>query len=276
MTDDDELRQLESLRVDWEKRPDFFYKYRSLAIDGTEDRRSSHDRTKDIILDSELYYAPPVKFNDPFEMRFSVDVGTTQERIDFYADLLLRSQDALTQSEARAKATQHSEAHPDGYFDDFAEGLNEKLRNTTGVLCLSRPIDEILLWSHYADEHRGIALQFNSWRSIFLGAIEVDYEKKYPGFRPNEPNMFVKARVAVLTKYEGWQYEGEWRLWDSIEGPGVRKFHPDALVGVVFGLETSDDDKVEVRRWLTGRSIRFFQCYRDKMSYSIRVEVLAG
>ena len=79
-----------------------------------------------------------------------------------------------------------------------------------GVLCFSQRWDRILQWSHYADRHRGICLGFDvsNLQSKFG---EVKYGSQKLTFPPRLDQAF--SWQMLRTKYSGWSYEEEWRVF---------------------------------------------------------------
>lgn len=83
-----------------------------------------------------------------------------------------------------------------------------------GVLCFSRSWRNPLLWSHYANKHRGICLGFDVSKSQLR-------EIKYVSGRPKiKPNHYLKSSEGrhetavdlLITKFADWEYEDEIRM----------------------------------------------------------------
>lgn len=86
-----------------------------------------------------------------------------------------------------------------------------------GLLCFSQCWDEPLLWGHYADKHKGIALGFEISKYEIL---EVDYQpKRFELALTNIPELDEKAFLTTLAKvkYQKWDYEKEYRIWVNLE-----------------------------------------------------------
>jgi hypothetical protein len=97
-------------------------------------------------------------------------------------------------------------------------GLRERLRDYKrtmsdrfGLLCFCGGWSNPLLWSHYADKHKGMCLGFD---------IDNDTVKpvKYVRDRPSVGSTLIENSKALLdhllwTKYIDWQYEEELRAW---------------------------------------------------------------
>ena len=96
----------------------------------------------------------------------------------------------------------------------------------TKVCSFSAVSDSILMWSHYADNHRGFCLEYDVRN---LGSDHPFRRFLYPVFysellydlTPWAEKLVDPSRedfnthcliLGVLHKFEGWRYENEWRL----------------------------------------------------------------
>ncbi|MBK6787723.1 MAG: DUF2971 domain-containing protein [Betaproteobacteria bacterium] len=70
------------------------------------------------------------------------------------------------------------EATARGLSDRFREWLRRRYR----MLCFSAHNDILLMWSHYADAHRGICLIFDAKDPVIGMARKVNYPDAYPVF----------------------------------------------------------------------------------------------
>ncbi len=100
---------------------------------------------------------------------------------------------------------------------------------STGALCFSRSWRNPLLWSHYADKHRGICLGFDVSSTVEvhepryvenLSVLDHRYVLEAAAqqntLAANDPLFQDAQRVMMallLTKFEGWRYEDEIRIW---------------------------------------------------------------
>ncbi len=83
------------------------------------------------------------EFNDPFEM--------------IPGDFLL----TLPQTEsARILAQYPSLSDPDHHLECY-QNVSAGVRASLGVICFSERSDSLLMWSHYADNHNGICIEFD-------------------------------------------------------------------------------------------------------------------
>ncbi len=95
-------------------------------------------------------------------------------------------------------------------FQRWKESINKKY----GVLCFSRSWKSPVLWSHYADKHKGICLGFDI-PNEFLKEVKykgellaIDVEKEIEDKKP-----IGEIRDMLLrTKFKHWEYEEEERV----------------------------------------------------------------
>lgn len=98
----------------------------------------------------------------------------------------------------------------DRIYEDFP------VFNNTGIISFTTEDKNILMWSHYADSHKGMVIGFDASHSFFCnpkpydsytGKLhEVDYSKE----RPHD--IMNNAKSLFTTKAEDWAYENEYRL----------------------------------------------------------------
>ncbi|HDT4317106.1 TPA: DUF2971 domain-containing protein [Klebsiella aerogenes] len=227
------------------------FKYRNCKDDGLR-----------VLRNRELWFATADNFNDPFEAETSFPnvLAAVWARKELPLDLKLK----------------------------FEEALKESI-STYGVCALSRARKNQLMWSHYADEHRGFCIGFKEKELRSQGskihAIDITYQSNYPyqgiidrlNFFENHPNENSLHDIAgdiihsiLGTKYSGWRYERERRLikLDS----GALKFEPKAINSIAFGLRTSEESKKEIRSLLSGKEwshVKWYKADKSIVKYSL-------
>lgn len=112
----------------------------------------------------------------------------------------------------------------------------EQIARSYGVLCFSKSWDNPVLWSHYADRHRGIALGFDIDSSMARG---VTYTKIRPPFRRVDE---AALHTLLYTKHRDWQYEKEVRVFARLE-------ERDVATGLYFG---DFNERMALREIITG------------------------
>lgn len=104
-------------------------------------------------------------------------------------------------------------------FRRALEKTKQDFHDRTGMLCFSRNWSNPVLWSHYGDKHKGIALGFDLNDEHVQ---EINYQKhRVPlEFKERDPERgFTEEFVDKLmrTKYAHWNYEEEVRVCVSLD-----------------------------------------------------------
>lgn len=148
--------------------------------------------------------------------------------------------------------------------------LLDKLR----VCCFSRNLESLLLWTHYADNHRGLCLEYEIADDVFRTTFfAVEYRVQQPvidevRIRADGPDagtlILHQDREGLIyrTKSQEWSYEDEFRTLRFATQPkskGEKHAVPGTLTGVYFGLRAGNSvirvvekilqSQTEVRLW---------------------------
>ena len=86
------------------------------------------------------------------------------------------------------------------------------LAQSQGLLCFSRTWTNPVLWSHYADRHRGMCLGFDLPRTFVR---KVSYVARRPAIPSVVDQSFAKR--LLFTKFSHWRYEQEFRSFVTLE-----------------------------------------------------------
>lgn len=221
------------------------------------------------LVNQSLYFARPDTLNDPFDCRINLkrvlgraESFATGDRKRFFASLL---------------------DNPD-FFNTW-----ESTFETIGVFCCSRTIDEILLWSHYANEHRGVCLEYQFRPSSFLredflltAAGNVEYlTEPLADWLTNAPidnHNFVTELVHkyLKTKSPAWKYEQEARIIRREHGTVNFSVNEPFLKEVCFGLRTTraDIDLITSLARTYTRCTRFSQMVPNETEFGFTRELL--
>jgi hypothetical protein len=103
-------------------------------------------------------------------------------------------------------------AQPDRTLRQALRSTKAEIARRFGILCFSLTWQNPLLWSHYADRHRGVTLGFDIHPSHLKNV-------RYVSERPAVGPVVNLATVHDLlyTKYIDWSYEQEARVFTSLD-----------------------------------------------------------
>jgi hypothetical protein len=126
-----------------------FYKYRPI-----------NQNTDRLLKYNELYFSHPDEFNDPYDCKVdSFHKGTHDDWVDFFCRRNVHPVVARNLIKARLK---------EGFLKQKKDGIlyeGKELFDDGNILrasCFSEKRDSLLMWGHYADNHKGICLSFKS------------------------------------------------------------------------------------------------------------------
>ncbi len=255
----------------------FFYKYVTAHV------------AKIILTTRKIRWSSPILFNDPFDVNQELPLNFTEEDLndvvsESLASLIERGDFPMTVShprlvallnavkgksaEARKMLAQKMRQNPtevtSGQIESLAE-IKEKWRQMVPkmrILCLSELNDVTPMWQHYADEYKGVVLEFESvdvTDSAFLQAQQVNYQNFPIEF--SDPQTWGRCMLGLteLTlldhtleyqyiKATSWSYEKEWRIVGGARQGETELFadydyHSRDLAGIYFGTQCSPEDR---------------------------------
>lgn len=168
-----------------------------------------------------------------------------------------------------------------------ARQLIDKQISKYRVSCFSRRANISLMWSHYADHHKGVCYCFNANKpgSVFTNHTiswgSVVYSSQLPTLTVYQDhtrkNMLgAIASDVVLTKPMEWAYEEEVRYWTTASSPAV-SFDPTSLRAIIVGRRTSDSeiDKIKLSidkfNQTNKRSVELWFAHRQVSSFTLGV-----
>jgi len=235
--------------------PISLFKYRTLS------EKKDKERVKEIFEDQKVWFSSPKDFNDPFEFQFTPSSdATTYEKIEAYAHILKKRNSTLTNNAAIAEAGSTILSMGENGVKKWEQSRLanfKKILANTGIFSLAKHNNDILMWSHYADKHRGICIEFCPIRNgklnkkladFFCQALEVSYpdENDLPTINLYKCQTEELLRKSALTKARHWKYEGEWRILDRKGGPGKKSIPEGIISSVILGCQIEK----KVREWV--------------------------
>jgi hypothetical protein len=237
----------------------------------------SHARQ--VFIQHEIWYSTPAEFNDPFECRFalSFEAELLQKLADFFRYFLVER--GLSPETAFEDAKREVLGRTEDEIVERENRIQKEFKDSVagyGICCLSEVNDDIVMWSHYADSHRGICLEFTAdaefHRGVFI-PLPVRYQEEFPHLNAYDNwGSDEMVKKSVLTKAKHWEYEKEHRLIAPSKS-GIHKFPPEILTGVVLGAKISEYDREEVKEWvrLHPTPVNLFQASFRPAQYALDI-----
>lgn len=275
-----------------------------------------------VIQSKKFRWSSPLNFNDPFDHQsgfaFSASWGediareliASAERMIFtdaqaqtgasrdFTELLLRLRSFRNRvPRSKILAEMHgTTAKIANNFRDSAGPFNDQLHEHlchSRVFCVSEVPDNVVMWSHYANEHRGVVFKLRCDKEVdntLLIARKVEYSSKfvtlpdakiYAKYLTGEATFDMPALCwdIAYTKHQDWSYEREWRVHMPLHkepaGDGYSYYQEDPKIfeAIYLGCRMPPEDvqsiKEAIRIHLPDTAI--FQVRRSNSAFELEL-----
>lgn len=224
--------------------PRKLYKYRGFTIN-----------TLRMLSEAEVYFASPTLFNDPLDCRPTIDIDVEVGTLQRLLAKMLEAQSPLERAKQEIAnhwymATEVGDPEKDDaarryHTRRLASNILDLLTreySRHGVLSLAARWNCPLMWSHYADQHRGLCIEYSVHDAAFEDLRPVQYNRSrtikastlvaWKLERSNAARLTIEETI-FLAKAPQWRYEKEWRAISSRAGPTPAIAR---VTGIYFGL----------------------------------------
>lgn len=233
----------ESIRPTIGKIPNSFFRYRQLNM-----------FTLSEILNGTVYLAELKDFDDVLDSKcFVSDIGEAEGPAGAYS--FFKSIEAhLPERDKNIR-----------YYEESLDKINKMIEKKLGIACFTQKNDNIPMWFYYADEHKGICIEYDftnleDFRKLQYLFMPVIYSKPdqingYKLFENEENNENVIAIRNALVKSKDWSFEKEWRMIkffykekgnDDNNDKKKDRLVPVKIKRIYFGYKTPEEAKIVV------------------------------
>lgn len=295
----------------------------------------------EVLTSGMLRFTQPGSFNDPFEVTPHIDALVERSKItsfgetlfigsnfeqEFFAhfgqniDQIIQEHNLPAEISSLLQSTKPEDAlaivqpllmsifnefvglESEGMKEQFQDALQKDMNSRFGLLCLTEKPDNELMWSHYADSHKGFAIGFKTEHPFFSQRKterdqtnclqKVIYTNKRPSLALVNPDVSEEEAIATLVreiflkKSIKWKYEKEWRIIKLLNEADLVKqiseeqiylfnYPIDCIDRIVIGAKCSSTQKMEILSFIKNNaestSIKLYECILDRTSYKIRL-----
>jgi hypothetical protein len=211
-----------------------------------------------ILINRKIWYGKPSEFNDPFDGEFNVDVNCTLD--EFIETFQLDTGKYPREMIEKLYCDQNGLIKQDIVKEHST--IVEVYRNI-GVLSLTPHKKKVLMWSHYANEHRGVAIGFRIKEDVPV--VKVNYQKSLPEHKlPYFYKLERKDEYILIqyTKHNNWSYENERRL--SVSRGNRLCELPGEITEIIFGCKMLEVHKETVANLL------------NQLSYGQKIKLISA
>lgn len=230
-----------------------------------------------MLKNREFYFSDPKHFNDPADCRIGIyDALKT-------AVNLAEKEDSTVKSKLQKL----------GVLDKLFRQIENDVKRSA-VFSLSREENNVLMWSHYADSHKGFSVGFSlsneftkyNKENAIIGTEEVSYSKDNPfveyfiGFAksaklPERKEFWLSLlTMGLVAKSDAWKYENEVRIIGGM--PGKVNYSPDELREVIFGLNLALKKRQRIKNLLSGSQwnhVQMKEVIREHDGFKLKVVI---
>jgi hypothetical protein len=248
--------------------PKHLYKYQPVTI-----------QTLSNLKNRQIWFSKPSRFNDPYDCAIRIDRTEVTDN-DYWG--LYR----LTYSHFGNPAPLDSKYLIDGQLtEQFKTEVRRGMRNSfdehvetmlnkRGVCCFSEKVDDPLMWSHYADGHRGFCLEFDTRFEPFHKAFKVTYSKEIPSINPT--HVLLESDTdplmpMITTKADCWAYEQEWRIFHR-EADKAYTCPVESLTGIYLGASISFTHIEIIALVLRDSPTKLYRVSRSDSEFRLQME----
>lgn len=249
----------------------------------------------DVLRNREIRFTQAAALNDPFELNTYFDalaqdgqlvehiiknpLDLTPHLIEAYEQLgpEAKAQIPLDRSLGFAKTMMESDEGKEmfwetigtalGFLHDLTPQLRDQFtqacRTRIGILSLSEVPDSVLMWSHYAAQHRGFIVGFDEGHQFFnrrRGPQDEFFHLRRVEYRPAKAFADLTemdGAQILLAKSPDWSYEQEWRMLMPVDmvtrsiGSADEPIHlvevpASAVHSVIVGARIADSARREL------------------------------
>lgn len=230
--------------------------------------------TLDELCSEDVHYADPASFNDPLDSRPNLVLDSDfKTLVALHAKATERLKGKLRASDWTYLATEDgpigSKEWQDAAVWIIRGDLDRALRLLFAehrVLSLSSKWNSPLMWSHYADEHRGICIEYDTDQHDCWALKPVRYDQSRSISTSDLARWLVDGsqdaqeqvrEACFYRKAREWAYEKEWR---DLASPRVGAGSPFRMKAIYFGIRCCEAIRTTIIRLFgdRGDGLRFY------------------
>jgi hypothetical protein len=210
----------------------------------------------------DIYASSPKSFNDPFDCMLTLSSYENNKiinlnilyHLDKHGELTCADRKKLLSSDKPYETLEEIRNNYSNLSDEsniekvktdmeiYKKSAVDKYKDHLRVLCLSEKNDSILMWSHYADNHKGLCIEyvFDEHPDIVESLYPVVYTDKRPMLSKSNIESNKEPMHTILCKSPDWSYEKEWRYIAIKQPYDDTPFHlsaPKSIKTIYLGVD---------------------------------------
>ncbi|MDD5281484.1 MAG: DUF2971 domain-containing protein [Candidatus Omnitrophica bacterium] len=271
---------------------DYFYKY------------VTADVAKNILNTLKVRCSSPVLFNDPFDSQIEIwhNAESKEDFIKKSTKIICNVLQPLLKNRDTEQNHQfvYNEILKDKDFVDQRYVAFEKIYKSVNelicsllkedrIFCVSETNDNLLMWAHYTDNHKGAVIKLKcipEKDTALCVAKPVLYSTNMPLLKVeelfNSPQQISRKILdeILFTKSLDWQHENEWRVILMKQQDGcdfdMRGIFEEELDTIYLGCRISESDKKDIAEIVRTKrkNVRIFCARKNDHEFKLDFEEL--
>jgi hypothetical protein len=233
------------------------YKFRDFKI----------DHHKSVLYDNLIYFPSISELNDPFDSKITFNFKELDavERKNFL--------DKIKKKMLEKQQKDHYNAF-ESFFNFNNQITFQYLNNLEidaaqkriGIFSTSLIWNNILMWSHYANNHSGFAIGFKeeilrkSQKFHFGSKVEYPKSQKFPLLKPSMNDLDIFYKRFYVKSYD-WKYEQEFRLINEFKKEDEKRtlnYPLEAIEEVIIGFNMEELSRQEIIKFCKKNNIKVY------------------
>ncbi|MGL4571843.1 MAG: DUF2971 domain-containing protein [Clostridium sp.] len=220
-----------------------------------------------MIEENELWVSNPREFNDPYDcyLEFDYEKVLLAKSLEMFGDKI-NLQD-------KSKIDELVDKVRNAYEKTFEDEVNK-----TALACLCEENNNVLMWSHYADNHKGICIEYEFDEIDKLGEVyPVIYTENISDLTKDMINSNPYGILKrFMTKYKAWEYEKEWRIIYKNNDPSTIGGNSEfaKIKSIYLGCKIEDENKKAIIRLAKSKGVKIYQCSMRSDKYELNSNLL--
>ena len=261
--------------------PKYLYKYRKW------DKENDNGYDHRFLSNNELFFSSARRFNDPFDCRIPPNY-------ELCSDEQLKSRMRIRLKEDNPDLSDKEiDREVEFWFEKKLWSDPENLKqfeenkfNNFGLLSLAEIEDDILMWSHYANSHKGFCVGIDTERfdeflrilfstcKILIDVMKIEYRDVYPLFDPLGINDEEYFKSQFKYKSVHWSYEKEYRYLIFNRKDFPLQVDKGIIKKVILGCEMPEDHKNEIKKIVKemNSKVTLYQAVKKKEEFGLDIK----
>lgn len=240
--------------------PEKLYRYRTFKHGESE------------ISNGDVHMTKSGKFNDPFDCRININEEDYMEHQRKFLSGKFKKEDKCVFDMVWKLRLEKEKREQ---FKVEKREIEEMIR----VSCFSEINNSILMWSHYADCHKGFCIEYdiskmrnNKAKQCILPVVYSDnwYDITQDLLCPNKNQIWIKS---CLYKYKAWEYEKEWRIIYPEEHNWLEDEYnfnfSEAITAIYLGVNIEQKNLESIKEWTKDKNIKIYQMKTNEGKYEL-------